>query len=78
MYCPKCKKSVAIEKHEYPGKTEYICSECGFRIKVVYRGYVRHKWGKQHQFTCGTAIWNIEKQRWETIPVRPFGSVRYL
>ena len=37
MYCPKCKNFVPVEEHEYPDRVEYICSKCGFKIKVKHK-----------------------------------------
>jgi len=36
MFCPKCRKEVYVEEHVYGDRTEYICSICGFRIRVIH------------------------------------------
>jgi len=37
MYCPKCCKLVAEEKHIFGDRTEYRCPHCGHRIEVVHK-----------------------------------------
>jgi len=37
MYCPRCRRDVPATEHEYSDRIMYVCSKCGFVIKVVHK-----------------------------------------
>ena len=50
MYCPKCCKLVAEEKHVFGDRTEYRCPHCGHKIEVVHKPFVEI----ERQYSTGT------------------------
>ena len=44
-FCPRCNKVVPVREEEFPGKVEFVCSICGFVIKVMHKhwGYLYPK-----------------------------------
>ena len=61
MYCPKCRKVVYVEEHVYSDRTEYICSICGFRIRVIHheRFYYPEPYPRPRPYPRNPRLWEV-------------------